>query len=214
MKIAITLLFVLTLSLLYGQDFIEDQFVIGGGWSDNPTKVIHADGKMFFMFRGGSGPDTGNLNYIDEGFFGPFTLMVCTDANCNSIWQRGYGGFGPATPRDIIDVGDGLVMAMRAAVIQGTGNKTSPLFMDTVNQDSPYGDYWIVKIDYDGNILWQETFGSYQEDVPNSLTLAENGNILISGYSFQADPGLSTNISGNKTEPSKSKGDIWAILIN
>jgi hypothetical protein len=198
-------------AFVQAQDYIVDQYGFGGSFSSQPIKIISADDKIYLLISNLSPSLSGNLTAVDLGFNGFTTLVICLDENGNSLWQKMYGGTSGDTPTDIIDVGDGLVMSIASSSSPGTGNKTSELFTD---QQFPNVDYWIVKIDYDGDIVWQKTYGSYQSDRPNSLSLTSNNNILITGYSALTEGGFINNISGNKTEPNKSRTDLWVILID
>ena len=204
--------FYLILSLIgSAQNYIVDQYVYGGDWSDQPVKIIQANNNLFVLFVLGSGNGSGNLNFdaIECGGFS--TLVLCLDEAGNNLWQSVLCGNSGDTPTDMIDVGDGIVICMSSSSSPGTGNKTSELF---TNQQFPFTDYWIVKIDYDGNIIWQKSFGSFQSDFPKSLTLTSEGKILITGYSAITDGGFTVNTSGNKTAPNKGLTDLWIILID
>ena len=68
------------------------------------------------------------------------------------------------------------------------------------------GDYWIVKLDKDGNVEWQKTYGGSADDYPKSIALTENG-YLIAGESR-------SNSSGNKQENIEEGTDVWLISID
>ncbi|MBK9319040.1 MAG: hypothetical protein IPM91_09645 [Bacteroidetes bacterium] len=56
-------------------------------------------------------------------------------------------------------------------------------------------DYWIIKIDKSGNILWQNTIGGSGNDALHSVAQTLDGGYILGGYS-------NSNISGDKTEDS------------
>ncbi|NJE29810.1 PEGA domain-containing protein [Thermococcus sp. 18S1] len=45
-----------------------------------------------------------------------------------------------------------------------------------------YGDLWVVKLDSDGNVLWQRSFGGPKTDSGLGVTIASNGDIIVAGY--------------------------------
>jgi len=90
------------------------------------------------------------------------------------------------SPTDIIDAGDGVLISMASSSSSGTGNKTSELF---TNQEFPFPDYWLVKLDYDGNIVWQKTYGIYLE----TPSLTANMNIFNNMISDIYSPGTAEN---------------------
>lgn len=68
------------------------------------------------------------------------------------------------------------------------------------------GDYWVVKLDKDGNVEWQKTYGGTADDRPKSIALTDKG-YLIAGESR-------SNSSGNKQENTKEGIDLWLISID
>ncbi|MBL0281889.1 MAG: hypothetical protein IPQ11_16345 [Bacteroidetes bacterium] len=52
------------------------------------------------------------------------------------------------------------------------------------------GDYWILKLDIGGNLIWQKTIGGNGEDLSGGLDITPDGSIIISGTSMSP-------ISGN-----------------
>lgn len=196
---------------LNAQSFILDQFVFGGDWSDEPIKSISANESLYVIFKLGSPTGTGNWNFDNLDCGGFRTLLVKLDETGQSLWQKMFCGNASDTPTDMIDVGDGVLISMASTSSSGTGNKTSELF---TNQQFPFPDYWLVKLDYDGNIVWQKTYGSYESDRPLSLSLANNGNILVTGYSAFLSGGFNENVTGNKTAVSKGGSDTWVLLLD
>lgn len=68
------------------------------------------------------------------------------------------------------------------------------------------GDYWIVKLDKNGNVEWQKTYGGSADDRPKNIALTDKG-YLIAGESR-------SNSSGNKQENTKEGTDLWLISID
>ncbi|GGC06742.1 hypothetical protein GCM10011325_36960 [Dyadobacter sediminis] len=68
-------------------------------------------------------------------------------------------------------------------------------------------DYWVVKLDADGNILWDKQYGGTKYDGLKSIQVASDGGYLIAGYSY-------SGISGNKTQESRGDSDLWIIKLD
>jgi PKD repeat protein len=44
------------------------------------------------------------------------------------------------------------------------------------------GDFYLIKIDTNGNVLWEQTYGSSQHENAFSITPTQDGNLLLSGH--------------------------------
>ncbi|UMY66016.1 MULTISPECIES: T9SS type A sorting domain-containing protein [unclassified Flavobacterium] len=77
------------------------------------------------------------------------------------------------------------------------------------NQD-PWGtggDYWILKLDADGNIEWQSTLGGDKDDQLFSALQLKDGNYLVGGSSASGP-------SGNKSQTNRKGSDIWLLKLD
>ncbi|MDP9956872.1 hypothetical protein J2X97_002538 [Epilithonimonas hungarica] len=73
-------------------------------------------------------------------------------------------------------------------------------------QNSGY-DYHIVKLDQQGNHLWERYFGGTRYDYLTSSIATEDGGFALVGTSF-------SNISGDKNENNFGGSDVWLIRLN
>lgn len=196
---------------LNAQNFVVQQYLFGGTGVEEPIKILKKNNVLYLLLRSGSLHNTGNLSFESLECFGNNTVVIKLDGTGSSVWQKLICGNASDTPTDIIDTGDGLLIGISSMSASGSGNKTSELF---TNQEFPFSDYWLVKLDYDGNIVWQKTYGSYESDWPLSLSLANNGNILVTGYSAFLSGGFNQNVTGNKTAVNKGGTDTWVLLLD
>ncbi|WP_294965994.1 T9SS type A sorting domain-containing protein [uncultured Flavobacterium sp.] len=68
-------------------------------------------------------------------------------------------------------------------------------------------DYWVVKLDKQGIIEWQKTYGGQYADLLRSMEQTADGGYILAGYS-------NSPLSGDKTDNNKGVGDVWIIKIN
>src|SRR5690606_15613397 len=68
-------------------------------------------------------------------------------------------------------------------------------------------DYWIIKLDSEGNITWQNTIGGDDDDRANEVELTGDGGFLIGGTS-------NSNISGDRTVSNNSGRDAWILKLD
>ena len=99
-------------------------------------------------------------------------------------WQKTIGG----NSSDVLTAM--CVKADKSIVLCGysnsgvSGNKSS-------NSFGGY-DYWVVKLDASGNILWNKTFGGAKNDFAAAVINTSDGGYLVGGSSI-------SNKSGNKS---------------
>ena len=68
-------------------------------------------------------------------------------------------------------------------------------------------DYWIVKLNVAGDIVWQSTIGGSDEDYLRSIQQTSDGGYILGGNS-------TSNIGGNKSENSQGKDDYWIVKLD
>jgi len=68
-------------------------------------------------------------------------------------------------------------------------------------------DYWIVKLDKEGVIQWQKTYGGQYSDILRSMEQTSDNGYILAAYS-------NSPISGDKTEANKGVGDYWVLKID
>ena len=115
-------------------------------------------------------------------------------------WQKTIGGNGADKARTIISQDDGGYILSGYSFSNESGEKS----------DNSFGsaDFWIIKIDNVGNILWDKTWGGNSADILifESVNQKANEDFVIAGTS-------SSNISGNKDEDSKGLDDFWVLNL-
>lgn len=66
-------------------------------------------------------------------------------------------------------------------------------------------DYWVIKLDADGNIEWQNTSGGNDFDELYSIIQTSDGDYFLGGYSYSQD-------DDDKIEEGNGAYDYWVIL--
>jgi len=68
-------------------------------------------------------------------------------------------------------------------------------------------DYWIVRLDANGNKLWDATFGGNESDFLTAVAQTSDGGFLLGGYSV-------SDVSGAKTAPLIGSYDYWLVRVS
>ena len=87
---------------------------------------------------------------------------------------------------------------------QGTGNKTAPFY--TGGYDA--SDFWVVRLDAHGSMLWDKSFGGSEDDCLHSLKQTSDGGFILGGHS-RSSPG-----TGNKTSARYGGDDFWVVRLD
>ncbi|MFN7708505.1 MAG: hypothetical protein ACK5QE_07580, partial [Sphingobacteriia bacterium] len=70
-------------------------------------------------------------------------------------------------------------------------------------------DYWIVKLDANGNKKWDKTLGGSRWDELNSLQQTSDGGYILGGWSLS-----DADIAGRKSEDSRGDRDYWVVKLD
>jgi len=123
--------------------------------------------------------------------------LVKLDAKGKKVWDRTIGGNYSEGISTLEQTRDGGYI-LGGSTASGKGgdkseeNKTSP------DEEIPNRyDYWLVKLDANGNKVWDKTYGGNSTDFLSSVQQTQDGGYILGGSS-------DSRISGDKTQDSKS----------
>jgi len=156
--------------------------VSGGGYLVYGTSLSPADGDR-------SAQNKGNQDF----------WIVRIDANGNKLWDKAYGGNGHDNCYDVIQTDDGGYLL--------GGRSNSSAGGDVGEAGRGEVDYWIVKIDANGNKLWDKRYGGGGWDGFWRILSIPGGGYLLGGSS-------TSNASGEKSENKQGRSDYWVVRID
>ncbi|MBL7826420.1 MAG: T9SS type A sorting domain-containing protein [Saprospiraceae bacterium] len=145
-----------------------------------------------FLITGEAGSADGDVidNNGDQDFW-----VLKLDSEGNIEWQNALGGEGLDVGSGMYEVNDGYL---------GFGYVGS---LNTGDVSFSYGsfDYWIVKLDMNGQLVWEKSYGGSDADWLFTGTIFEDGGLIVSGTSLSNDADVSF---------SHGYDDIWLVKIN
>ena len=125
------------------------------------------------------------------------------DVAGNVLWNKTFGGNKDDMSASIIATRDGGFLVGGTSNSDSTGSKTDSSFWHS-------NDYWVVKLDADGNKVWDQTIGGVFNDVMTSLTELPLGGYVLGGYSYSDASGSKrTNNLG-----AENNADYWIAILN
>lgn len=120
--------------------------------------------------------------------------IIKIDSLGNLLWQKTYGGSKSEVAHEIVQTSDG------GYIFVGFTSSDN----GDVTANNGLNDYWIVKIDLNGSIEWQKTFGGSSYDIAYSV-IELNGNFIVVGKTGSSDGDISTNLG---------LSDFWVLKIS
>ncbi|MAP55327.1 T9SS type A sorting domain-containing protein [Altibacter sp.] len=169
---------------------------IGGSMVERPQAVLQTADGGYLLGGFSNSPVSGDKTEPSQG--GNDYWIVKLDASGNIQWQNTIGGNDSDVFRDITATADGGYILAGYSKSNISGDKTEDSQGDF--------DYWILKINSTGTILWQNTIGGSGIDYPRDVKELQDGNIMVAGWS-------NSNISGDKTEASNGGYDFWLVKM-
>ena len=96
------------------------------------------------------------------------------------LWERSFGGSEIDEARAITSTNDGNF------IIVGDTRSADK----DVSNNHGAADVWIIKMNTDGNLIWEKTIGGSSFDVARSVTKTQDNGFIISGSSRSLDDGF------------------------
>jgi hypothetical protein len=173
---------------------IQWEYTIGGSLNEGVSSIEQTlDGGYIF---GGSSRSNISGDKSENSIGGYDFWMVKTDSLGNFLWQNTIGGVSDDRLISLQQTSDG-------GYILG-GSSTSDISGDKSENCLGFDDYWIIKTDTVGNIIWQKTIGGSDYDILRSIEETADGGFILGGLSR-------SNISGSKTEDCLGLSDYWIV---
>lgn len=169
-----------------------------GGNSDdgvNDIKEVSGGGYILGCFSG-SGL-SGDKSATSKG--GSDYWILKLDLNGIKVWDKTIGGSDDDYLISLKQTTDG-------GFILG-GNSYSNIGADKTQLHKGDGDYWVVKLDNNGNKTWDKTLGGNSFDELLELQQTVDGGYILGGWSM-------TGINGDKSEANRGLIDMWAVKLN
>ncbi|MFL5786674.1 MAG: SBBP repeat-containing protein [Flavisolibacter sp.] len=122
--------------------------------------------------------------------------IIKVDSSGNKKWSKAFGGSRDDLPYSIVATNDGGFLV--AGVTLSIDGDVSISFGS--------GDAWIIKLDSNGNLIWQKSYGGNDYEEAGYIVQTKDGNYLIAGTTFTNNSGDIPNNHGDK--------DVWLFKID
>jgi hypothetical protein len=168
-----------------------------GGLDFDSAKSLQETSDGGFIIGGGSwSTNSGNKTSLHYGTAVNDFWVLRLDASGNKIWERDYGGSYDDPLRQVAQTADGGFFLCGGSASPISGNKTAP------NYGS--GDYWVVRVNANGEHVWDQSYGGNNRDLAWCAALTRDGGLVLGGGSISA-------ASATKTSTNYGDFDFWLV---
>ncbi|MDT0555416.1 hypothetical protein [Patiriisocius hiemis] len=167
-----------------------------GGSEDERARSIFKTQDGGYVLAGQSRSSDGDVS-SNAGFFDFWIVKVGSQGAIE--WEKNYGFAGNDQAYDIFQTSDGGffvsgILDVTASGGQGNSGRNS-------NRHAG-GDYWTLKLDASGELIWSRYFGGSFTDTSHDAVETDNGDFIIIGFSDSEDVDITNN---------KGAYDFWIV---
>lgn len=163
----------------------------GGNFTDAPQDAIQTADNGFIIVGSSDSNDTDISNNI--GTYDYWVLRI--SALGDLVWEKSFGGSQIDEARAIIASNDGNYII--------TGDTRSNDNDISLNKGA--ADLWLIKINPNGELLWEKTIGGSNFDVARSIVKSQNNGFILAGSSRSNNIDVSENNGQN---------DAWILKVD
>ena len=173
---------------LDAQGNIEWRKYFGGTNNDRSHSVVQSEDGGFVL-SGFTESDDFDIK-ASRGSYDFWVLKINSEGDL--LWERSFGGSGIDIAYDMTKTDD------NAYVVVGN------TFSDDldISKNNGESDVWMIKVNDNGDLIWERNFGGAAFDAAQSVSLSADGGFIVSGNSKSLTMDLNANAGEN---------DIWLI---
>jgi PKD repeat protein len=169
-----------------------------GGAGDDTRSIVKQTSDKGYISGVWSGSDsTGDVSHHNFGWADYWVIK--TDSLGNKQWDKMYGGTEPEWIYSLEITSDNNYLIGGFSGSDSTGNVS--------HHSHGSDDYWIVKIDSIGSIIWDRLYGGTGGDDFTYLSPTTDDGFILTGWSWSA-------ASGDKTENNLGNTQSWVLKID
>jgi hypothetical protein len=172
----------------------------GGSGDDWATSLI----QITRGWPSDSGYAVAGFTY-SKGAGGADFWVIKLDVQGKEVWDKTYGGGGDDKATSLIQTTDGGYAVAGYTLSKGAGGE----------------DFWVIKLDKQGNQVWDKTYGGGGDDWATSLIQTTDGGYAVTGYTESKGSGgkdfwvIKLDVQGKEVwdKTYGGGGDDWATSL-
>ncbi|MCO5251976.1 MAG: choice-of-anchor D domain-containing protein [Candidatus Kapabacteria bacterium] len=158
---------------------LEWQKTYGGNWFDSGESIQQTEDGGYIVV--GHTQSTNGDVTENKGGYDVWVLKL--DLNGSIEWQKNYGGTSHDKAYSIIETRDGSYIV--------TGYTESNDYDITYHKGGQ--DAWVLKLNIDGSIAWQNTYGGFLNDIFYSIIETDDNGFIVAGTTELRNSDITVN---------------------
>lgn len=114
-----------------------------------------------------------------------FSISISHAQALQIEWQYCFGGSGGEEGKSLVQTGNGYTLLCASTSHDGD-----------VSKNNGKTDFWLVRTDNSGNILWEKSYGGSEDDFSSKIKTAPDGGYVLFGETSSNDGDVSGNHGG------------------
>ncbi len=171
--------------------------LIGGINTENPYSMEQTSDGGFIIAGTSNSSANGDVTGTNHGGFDYWVVKL--DGAGNILWNRLYGGNADEIAESIHQTTDGGFIIAGYSASSASG--------DVTGINNGLNDYWVIKLDAAGNIVWNKLYGGSLNDYAYSIVSTTEGGYAVTGYAI-------SSATGNVTGINHGGSDIWVLKLD
>ncbi len=173
----------------------------GAGSGNDRAKVVRQTSDGGYVIGATTFADNGGDITDKRAGHGGDYWIIKTDDTGKVLWSVTRGSQQTEELFDLQQTADGgYIVAGR------TGCFGSCAASGDVTRFAGNNDYWVVKLNSTGGIVWQKTYGGSESDVPAAVKQTADGGYIVVGNTESSN--------GDVQTPTNGFNDYWIIKLN
>ncbi len=165
--------------------------MLGGNATDKATYINKTKDGNYIM-TAGARSNNGDIEH-NKGMLDYWVVKL--NAAGRIIWQYTYGGTDIDIPYKVIETVNGNYLVV--GYTQSTNGD--------IKENRGVSDAWVIEIDKEGRLLWQQTFGGSSSDKANDVVQVDDTHYVLVGTTKSTNDRISKIHGGS---------DIWVAEID
>lgn len=174
LRIRLLILSILSISIItVAQPPIQWQKCLGGSNDDN-SRCIRQTKDGGFISAGSTISNNGDVTH-NNGFVDYWVVKQHADGSIQ--WQKSLGGSSSDVAYSVEQTKDG------GYIVTGYAESNDGLVIN----NHGYTDFWVTRLDENGNLIWQKALGGSYHDNGHSILQTSDGGFIVAGGVSSAD---------------------------